>query len=84
MGGGFVLEFGQIFLPARTAEVTSVLMAAAGAGPGSRALEMGRVTASIDHGGYALSHRPARRTQGVIADRFIAITLAVRAGRRME
>lgn len=34
MGGGFVLEFGQIFLPARTAEVTSVLMAAAGAGLG--------------------------------------------------
>ncbi len=55
-----------------------------GRGPGSRALEMGRVTASIEHGGCALSHRPARRTQGVIADRFIAVTLAVRAGRRME
>ena len=34
LGGGFVLEFGQIFLPARTAEVTSVLMAAVGAGVG--------------------------------------------------
>jgi glycopeptide antibiotics resistance protein len=34
LGGGFVLEFGQIFLPARTAEVTSVLMAAVGAGLG--------------------------------------------------
>jgi glycopeptide antibiotics resistance protein len=33
-GGGFVLEFGQIFLPARTAEVTSVLIAATGAGLG--------------------------------------------------
>jgi glycopeptide antibiotics resistance protein len=31
---GFVFEFGQIFLPARTAEVTSALMAAAGAGLG--------------------------------------------------
>jgi glycopeptide antibiotics resistance protein len=34
LGGGFVFEFGQIFLPARTAELTSVLMAAGGAGLG--------------------------------------------------
>jgi VanZ family protein len=34
LGAGFVLEFCQIFLPARTVEVTSVLMSAAGAGLG--------------------------------------------------
>ena len=58
-GFGVVLEFGQAFLPDRTADVSDAISAAAGAGLGFGPLAVGRIRAHVVHGGDAISRGPA-------------------------
>ena len=59
LGCGFVLEFGQIFLPERTAEITDVLAAAVGAGLGAALCSWGQSlrTSSQGNARYRVGHR---------------------------
>ncbi len=62
LGCGFVLEFGQIFLPDRTAELTDVLTAAFGAGLGTALWRWGESLRDPPRGtrGIAWAREPAR------------------------
>jgi glycopeptide antibiotics resistance protein len=63
LGCGFVLEFGQIFLPDRTAELTDVLSAAAGAGLGAALWRWGESLRSSSQGAarYRVGAQAGRR-----------------------